>query len=44
MPQAACILPPDKVQAAFNTARIRRVLIAAHTGGTIVYWNLFIWS
>ncbi len=44
MPQAACILPPDKVQAAFDTVRIRRVRIAAHTGGTIVYWNLFIWS
>ena len=36
MPQAACILPPDKVQAAFNTARIRRVRIAAYTGGTII--------
>ena len=36
MPQAACILPPDKVQAAFNTARIRRVRIAAHTGRTMI--------
>lgn len=36
MPQAACILPPDKVQAAFNTARINRVRIAAHTGETMI--------
>ena len=41
MPQAACILPPDKVQAAFNTAHIRRVHIAAHTGETMIEddWN-----
>ena len=39
MPQAACILPPDKVQAAFDTARIRRVCVAAHKGGTMIYWN-----
>ena len=36
MPQAACILPPDKVQAAFDTVRIRHVRIAAHTGETII--------
>ena len=36
MPQAACILPPDKVQAVFDTARIRHVRIAAHTGETMI--------
>ena len=41
MLQAACILPPDKVQAVFDTARIRRVRIAAHTGETMIGddWN-----
>ena len=44
MPQAACILPPDKVQAAFDTVRISRMRIAAHTSRTMIYWNLFIWN